>query len=1461
MQRSSLIAGAILGAAIFCLWPRQHNTALNADSGSPFRSTPIVEISVKTNGPSAMDSLATGNAGWPFSTPGVNERIVTFLQPLDLRAFSALNLPVDLPARDVGRVRVTLSLTHRDGWVYQAWHELPLNFGERSVFSIDLRPGSADLIPRGHCRPWDGESARAIQKLTLSVHSEGVSHGYLEVGPPKLDALPVAATDTGGAKSDSWPPASLKLTDFAAQVSHGNVEIQVRPDPMPADPFDPERCDLRVLLLKASDARKLNLARGAALPSEMLARARMAYFDQNYFRVEGLQNPAEELKPTGAPRFLARIQLDPGFSLDSVTALILLNGKVLSQANLNGIPAAPPDSASTETKFNPVKEPPSWSVSGAQSFCEVYSPRIQWTGMPWRMEAARYLGVDAKTPEASWSFGEWKDSRACWLAPIEWNQAWGKWQGLGRYDLELCWRFDRILERAASEGVRLPLLLTSDEMFFNHGTFRWPVNPLSAEAGGPLSSIGEFFTDARARADFRRRARYLSARYGASPALERWLFGATLPAEKVPAWHAEMAAFIRGMDNARGWYAPGAPGLAAAPVREIETLHPWATEFSKLSRKNSFEAGSKDFENWFADVRLTPGSVMHLSNSIASDGLQSAALRAKVMPGNFCMVRELHFSNAEADNFYDFRSLAFDVYVPPGAPHDMRVVVHLRDRDELWYETLLDPLLRPGEWTKMVVDITGDNIHKLKPTNHQRPWDDYSRTRIREIGFRIFCAHEFKGEVNIDNIYLAGTQVGVVQPKVVPVVEVRGSPARNVGRYEKWEVDFDLNKSYPNPYDPEVVEVRGIVTCPDGREIPVPAFFYEPYDRKIVMQPIPNGDDGDLEHDAEVERIVPVAGGMKGYWKLRYAPETEGAYSVVLEVREGGKWAKTKERWIADDRFTHNGEPLPNAQNWGGNRFTYIPDRHEDGRRLLQDLRYTPGEVVARGAPIRLVAEPSNSHGFVRPSKDPHYLEHSDGTFFYPIGMCLSTPIEDQLPFRGGVWASSRGYRKVHDTGRRGTYQYDDYFSEFEKHRLNWAKVWMSTWWTAMEWRRDWPPYQGAGRYSQPNAWRMDYLVEAARAKGIFLQLILMNHGQVSSGINHDWENNPYNEELGGQVRSAREFYSDYDAKRLFKNKLRYIVARWGYSTSILDWTLCGEMDFTEDYQTNSFNIQLPSNDKPAPESMLAWLDEMGAYMKEIDQGRHLVGTHVSHPQRGQEIQRASILDYVQSNAYSGFYWLANGSMNAVDAITAFYYGQGGRNHFGGMSAFNKPILICEQGGDWHGISRKYGNFTRNTRDSLDADLHCGLWAGVLTPLAGQTGYWWWLHIHFDGGYEQFEAVARFMQGEDLRGQNFERNTVRAESSGGDLQALSFQNSKRGFAWIYAKSMPFVLNHETFKQVKASIDHVEAGTYEIEYWDTMKGKVILNQTAQTNADDGETVLQLSVPPFEGDVAIKFKKVK
>jgi hypothetical protein len=120
----------------------------------------------------------------------------------------------------------------------------------------------------------------------------------------------------------------------------------------------------------------------------------------------------------------------------------------------------------------------------------------------------------------------------------------------GSYDLKEARRLDDLLAAAEANGVRINLCLSS------HGDLVdfWGDSPYNQANGGPCARPQDFFTDSKARAQFRRLLSYVAARWGSSPALLSWelMNEADLARydsdEHVIAWHREMSAHLRTAD-------------------------------------------------------------------------------------------------------------------------------------------------------------------------------------------------------------------------------------------------------------------------------------------------------------------------------------------------------------------------------------------------------------------------------------------------------------------------------------------------------------------------------------------------------------------------------------------------------------------------------------------------------------------------------------------------------------------------------------------------------------------------------------------------------------------------------------------------------------------------------------------------------------------------------------------------
>jgi len=95
-------------------------------------------------------------------------------------------------------------------------------------------------------------------------------------------------------------------------------------------------------------------------------------------------------------------------------------------------------------------------------------------------------------------------------------------------------------------------------------------------------------------------------------------------------------------------------------------------------------------------------------------------------------------------------------------------------------------------------------------------------------------------------------------------LEVLNNP---VPVYDVMTCRFDLSVDYDNPYDPEQVDARALITEPDNSVVEVLAFYYEPYQREL---------------SSDIEVLTPT--GEPAHWRVRFAPRKEGEHSILIQV-------------------------------------------------------------------------------------------------------------------------------------------------------------------------------------------------------------------------------------------------------------------------------------------------------------------------------------------------------------------------------------------------------------------------------------------------------------------------------------------------------------------------------------------------------------------------------------------------
>lgn len=457
-------------------------------------------------------------------------------------------------------------------------------------------------------------------------------------------------------------------------------------------------------------------------------------------------------------------------------------------------------------------------------------------------------------------------------------------------------------------------------------------------------------------------------------------------------------------------------------------------------------------------------------------------------------------------------------------------------------------------------------------------------------------------------------------------------------------------------------------------------------------------------------------------------------------------------------------------------------------------------------------AIPSSNPGYLRISRaDRRYFEFESGAFFYPVGLNIISPWDTPYQQR---------YVDTLPVGL-GTYAYDDYLNRMYSNRMNFFRMWMAHWWLALEWNPEKGPFKGIGRYNLGNAWRLDHIVQQAEKYQIYILLTINNHTQLT-GHEKGWETNPYNKINGGFLGHPGEFFTDPEARKFFKQKLRYIMARWGYSTSIFAWDLWSEVDLTGGFNSNNVRD---------------WHNEMGAYIKKNNPFNQMVTTHFCISSRALQWEMPEGLDFIHSNGWvnvDGF------SDSQIEAILQYY---------DRMKKFGKPAFISEYGGHWAG----------SEKEIMIRDLHTGLWANYMTPLAGSPQFWWWNLVDEENLYFHYKALASFTEGEDRRGKDLQQKTVAVEEETGHLSAIALGNSNTAYVWVYnfLTALRIPAEKKLFGNAQIIVNDMENGKYRIEFWDTYTGKIAGEKISY--ADNG--ILKVKLPDIETDIACKIKGLR
>ena len=456
---------------------------------------------------------------------------------------------------------------------------------------------------------------------------------------------------------------------------------------------------------------------------------------------------------------------------------------------------------------------------------------------------------------------------------------------------------------------------------------------------------------------------------------------------------------------------------------------------------------------------------------------------------------------------------------------------------------------------------------------------------------------------------------------------------------------------------------------------------------------------------------------------------------------------------------------------------------------------------------------PSQDPGFVRVSQaDWHYFEFANGDFYYPIGHNMHAPYDRMYG----------GFRHTSLSPAAGLENYERVFPKMAANSENFVEVWMAAWWLALEWNPKHNFFHGLGRYNLQNAWKLDYLFDLAQQHGMYIHLVVQNHGTLSLWCDTEWADNPYNAALGGFLSSPEEFFASQKAIECFQKKMDYIMARWGYSTRLFGIELVSELDLTgENWSFVNSRVKI------------AWHDKVANHVKQIDPNNHLVTTHYSsgYYREDPALVGQPYIDYTVTDGYRADRAQHKDIVQVVNDTWQF------------NAQFKKPTFITEYGG-------------RNAVESshvLEMDLHCGIWASYVSP-TGATPLFWWFHFIDDRDqYSQYKALAAFHGGLDRRGLDLRPAAATFERDAGLLKAQCLVGPTAAILWIYDRGLPREKREFTrVRGAKVRFTGLSSGQYHVEFWNTYTGRIVKEQRLEV--ENGTAVLPL--PEFTKDIACK-----
>ncbi len=346
------------------------------------------------------------------------------------------------------------------------------------------------------------------------------------------------------------------------------------------------------------------------------------------------------------------------------------------------------------------------------------------------------------------------------------------------------------------------------------------------------------------------------------------------------------------------------------------------------------------------------------------------------------------------------------------------------------------------------------------------------------------------------------------------------------------------------------------------------------------------------------------------------------------------------------------------------------------------------GGLVSESDIFTFEVEATEDKGFLQ-SGDNWNLRFNNGELFRGIGY--------NIGWEARTHDDSRFFSKLHEAPKQN---YASMLRTLKNSGGNFFRTWMIHWNLPVDWKQvsNNARYENSDQFYNPSGVaRMDELLSICEGFDVYCMLTIDAHGSLSG---QGWKLSNYNATNGGPAVSPQDFFTDPSARSRYKSKLRYLVARWGYSPHIAVWEFFNEVD------NLMYSREL---DTVIPDRVVAaWHQEMADFLASIDPYDHPISTSVSH-RDVQGMNDIGSISFNQKHIYR--------NTGIIPSTIRSY-----------LEAHHKPYVIGEFAYEWD-WSKNFDDFAAE----MDRDFQTGLWYGLFNPTPILPLSWWWEYFENRG--------------------------------------------------------------------------------------------------------------------------------